>query len=51
MIYLCAMLGLAGGFAAFLALSEIITITLCFAIYKFNKGKRNFKQYVKWWMA
>ena len=43
----CFLMGYVGGFCLLLALSELIVIVVEFIIYKFNKGKRNFWQYMK----
>lgn len=40
-----------GGFCLLLAVSEMLFMLLCFIIYKKDKGKLSFWQYVKRWNA
>lgn len=45
----CLLMGYVGGFCLLLSLSDFIVMLVCFIIYKAEKGKRNFWQYMKLW--
>lgn len=45
----CLIIGYVGGFCLLLGVMDFVVMTFCFIIYKSDKGKLNFWQYMKRW--